>query len=119
MKDVFGYTYKLFDAKDSKGNITKRNVLNNMWANDREGINDNATWYGLNPKAEIDGVAAGNKVWFYQGAAPDAKTGATEMTIYISKDVAAAKNNLVKVTLQITDVFGHAYNLPIYIQTVK
>ena len=119
LKDVFGYTYKLFDAKDSKGNITKRNVLNNMWANDREGINDNATWYGLNPKAEIDGVAAGNKVWFYQGAAPDAKTGATEMTIYISKDVAAAKNNLVKVTLQITDVFGHAYNLPIYIQTVK
>ena len=121
LKDAFGDTYKLFDAKDSKGNITKRNVLNNMWANDREGIDDKAIWYGLNPKAEIDGTNAGNKVWFHDPStsAPNASTGATEMTIYISPEVAAAKNNLVKVTLQITDVFGHTYDLPIYIQTVK
>ena len=121
LKDAFGDTYKLFDAKDSKGKITKRNVLNNMWANDREGINDNARWYGLNPKAEIDGTDAGNKVWFYEPStsAPDASNDVTEMTIYISPEVAAAKNNLVKVTLQITDVFGHTYDLPIYIQTVK
>ena len=43
------------------------------------------------------------------------------MKITIDKSVAAAENNVIKVTLHITDVFGteHGYDLPIYIQTVK
>ena len=41
------------------------------------------------------------------------------MKITIDKSVAAAKNNLVEVTLNITDVFGHTFPLKVYIQTVK
>ena len=37
---------------------TKRNAINNMWANDREGIDDNADTYGLNPTAKVDGDAS-------------------------------------------------------------
>ena len=53
------------------------------------------------------------------GVWPTDGTYATQMKITIDKSVAAAKNNLVEVTLNVTDVFGHVYELPIYIQTVK
>ena len=139
VKDVFGDTYKLFDRQnyDSKGaptTVTKRNALNNMWANDREGINDKAqwtysattgVWYGLNPTAMIDGRDADiQEVWFENESGKNGTRGAdvlaaTKMVIKIAPSVAAAKNNLVEVTLNITDVFGHVYQLPVYIQTVK
>ena len=68
LKDAFGYTYKLFDSvtvKDGKATDTKKhNAINNMWANDREGIDDNAPMYGLNPSATIDGDPAGALVKF-------------------------------------------------------
>ena len=117
MKDAFGYTYKLFDTKDKK-----RNALNSMWANDREGIKDNADWYGLKPTAEIDGrPATDTEVTFtYDGTnEATALTGAQKMVIKIDKFVAAAENNLVEVTLNITDVFGHTFPLKVYIQTVR
>ena len=122
LKDAFGYTYKLFDAVTYKndGTIassTKRNALNNMWANDREGINDNAPVYGLNPTAKVDGASAGSLVSFALNNVNSSYH--TNLTITIDKDVAAAKNNLVEVTLNITDVFGHTFPLKVYIQTVK
>ena len=122
LKDAFGYTYKLFDAVTYKndGTIassTKRNALNNMWANDREGINDNARVYGLNPTAKVDGASAGSLVSFALNNVNSSYH--TNLTITIDKDVAAAKNNLVEVTLNITDVFGHTFPLKVYIQTVK
>ena len=122
LKDAFGYTYKLFDAVTYKndGTIassTKRNALNNMWANDREGINDNAPYYGLNPTAKVDGASAGSLVSFALNNVNSSYH--TNLTITIDKDVAAAKNNLVEVTLNITDVFGHTFPLKVYIQTVK
>lgn len=128
MKDAFGYKYYLFDSvtvKDGKAvDKKKRNALNNMWVNDREGIDDNATQYGLNPTAKVDGNPAGTLVDFdlltwNGGEYPTTGSYATQMKITIDKSVAAAKNNLVEVTLNITDVFGHVYELPIYIQTVK
>ena len=48
-----------------------------------------------------------------------ASTGAQKMVIKIGESVAAAENNLVEVTLNITDVFGHTFPLKVYIQTVK
>ena len=122
LKDAFGYTYKLFDAVTYKndGTIassTKRNALNNMWANDREGINDNAPYYGLNPTAKVDGASAGSLVSFALNNVNSSYH--TNLTITIDKDVAAAKNNLVEVTLNITDVFGHTFPLKVYIQTVE
>ena len=113
LKDAFGYEYKLFDTKDKK-----RNVINNMWANDREGINDNVNCYGLNPTAKVDGLITTTLVKF--NLIPDAtKNYGTGLNIIIDKSVAAAKNNLVEVTLNITDVFGHTFPLTVYIQTVK
>ena len=129
MKDAFGYKYYMFDSvtvKDGKAVDTKkRNALNNMWANDREGLKDDSnTYYGLNPTAKVDGNPAGSLVKFNLltwngGVWPTDGTYATQMKITIDKSVAAAKNNLVEVTLNVTDVFGHVYELPIYIQTVK
>ena len=136
MEDAFGKKYYLFDngvaAKDGSFDATaskKRRALNSMWANDREGIVEgDDTFYGLDPQAKVDGTATtlvgfelvawnGNLVdpnaptfdpsWHYNG-----------MKITINKAVAAAQNNVVEVTLNITDVFGHVYQLPIYIQTV-
>ncbi len=111
LKDAFGYVYKIFDTKDKK-----RNAINNMWANDREGINDNVACYGLNPTAKVDGRFNSSLVTFTD---LDTAADKTKLTITIDPSVAAAKNNLVEVTLNITDVFGHIYQLPIYIQTVK
>ena len=127
LKDAFGYTYKLFDSvtvKDGKAtDMKKRNAINNMWANDREGIDDSATMYGLNPTAKVDGQATtainfilqtwNNGTWLTDGQY------ATKLKIEIPESVAAAKNNLVEVTLNITDVFGHTFPLKVYIQTVK
>ena len=88
-----------------------------MWANDREGINDNAPYNGLNPTAKVDGASAGSLVSFALNNVNSSYH--TNLTITIDKDVAAAKNNLVEVTLNITDVFGHTFPLKVYIQTVK
>ena len=137
MKDAFGYTYKLFDsvvldkdgvtAKEAK----KRNAINSMWANNREGINDYAHMYGLNPVAYVDGKtgtdisnqvdltlvdARGNEISSTFDPTAQYPTG---LKVEIPEGVAAAANNLVEVTLNITDVFGHAYQLPVYIQTVR
>ena len=132
MKDAFGDKYYLFDTKDKK-----RNLLNNMWANDREGIFNEYTngktenCYGLDPSAEIDGKPDEvNKVNYYllntsgtvvTNVGDTSGEKATQMKITIDESVAAAENNVIKVTLHITDVFGteHGYDLPIYIQTVK
>ena len=127
LKDAFGYTYKLFDSvtvKDGKATDTKkRNAINNMWANDREGIDDNATMYGLNPTAKVDGQATTAIDFTLQtwnnGTWPTDGQYATKLKIEIPESVAAAKNNLVEVTLNITDVFGHTFPLKVYIQTVK
>ena len=129
LKDAFGYEYKLFDKVTLKNDGTaseaiRRNAINNMWANDREGIDDNAIMYGLNPIAKVDGQvnnsiqinlidARGNVI---TNVATQYPTG---LKVVIPASVAAAKNNLVEVTLNITDVFGHVYQLPVYIQTVK
>ena len=127
LKDAFGYTYKLFDSvtvKDGKATDTKkRNAINNMWANDREGIDDSATMYGLNPTAKVDGQATTAINFILQtwnnGTWPTDGQYATKLKIEIPESVAAAKNNLVEVTLNITDVFGHTFPLKVYIQTVK
>ena len=123
LEDAFGYGYKLFDKVTYKDNTVsekaKRNAINNMWANDREGINDNAAQYGLNPIGYVDGVAS-NKVGFnLQKATISGSDYYTGLTITIDKSVAAAKNNLVKVEINVTDVFGHEFTIPVYIQTVK
>ena len=132
MKDAFGYTYKLFDAPvlDAGGSLTqaskKRNAINNMWANNREGINDNATMYGLDPVAYVDGQentrvtfafvdVVGNEFSTFN-VVSDYTTG---LKVEIPQAVAAAANNVVEVVLQITDVYGHIYELPVYIQTVE
>ena len=133
MEDAFGKKYYLFDSVTTKDGAVvdtkKRNALNSMWANNREGINDNANKYGLDPEAEIDGRAAtAAEVQFdlltWNGGDANSVTSAgspfaTQMKITIDKSVAAAQNNLVEVTLNITDVFGHTYPLTIYIQTVE
>ena len=124
LKDAFGYTYKLFDAVTYKndGSVassTKRNAINNMWANDREGIDDNADTYGLNPTAKVDGDASRLVDFTLNQKTIGGTTYNTGLTITIDKSVAAAKNNLVEVTLKITDVFGHTFPLKVYIQTVK
>ena len=136
LKDVFGDTYKLFDAvtRNSSGapiSGTKRNQLNNMWANDREGIDDDLVngYYGLNPIGEVDDDPTTASLFTYtflnewdQDVTADVLKSdkyAVSMKITIDPSVAAARNNLAKVTLRITDVFGHHYDLPIYIQTVK
>ena len=132
MKDAFGYTYKLFDAPvlDAGGSLTqaskKRNAINNMWANNREGINDNAPMYGLDPVAYVDGQentrvtfafvdVVGNEFSTFN-VVSDYTTG---LKVEIPQAVAAAANNVVEVVLQITDVYGHIYELPVYIQTVE
>ncbi|WP_462338011.1 hypothetical protein [Phocaeicola barnesiae] len=132
MKDAFGYKYYLFDSVTTKdGSVVstaKRNSLNNMWANNREGIDDTADTYGLNPTAIVDGttttnlVTFGLRTWDDNDASAVTSSGspfATQLKITIDKSVAAAKNNLVEVTLNITDVFGHTFPLTVYIQTVK
>ncbi|HJG78191.1 hypothetical protein, partial [Phocaeicola barnesiae] len=132
MKDAFGYKYYLFDSVTTKdGSVVstaKRNSLNNMWANNREGINDAANTYGLNPTAKVDGAATttlvtfGLRTWDDNDASAVTSSGspfATQLKITIDESVAAAKNNLVEVTLNITDVFGHTFPLTVYIQTVK
>ena len=132
MKDAFGYTYKLFDAPvlDAGGSLTqaskKRNAINNMWANNREGINDKAHMYGLNPVAYVDGQkntdvkfafvdVVGNEFLTFDEVS-DYTTG---LKVKIPQAVAAAANNVVEVVLQITDVYDHIYELPVYIQTVE
>lgn len=135
MKDAFGYTYKLFDTVvlDKDGNVVanetkKRNAVNNMWANNREGINDNAPMYGLDPVAYVDGVENTSvelDLIDVRGNAIDATTFDPTaqypigLKIEIPQGVAAAANNLVEVVLQITDVYGHTYDLPVYINTVQ
>ena len=132
MKDAFGYTYKLFDAPvlDAGGSLTqaskKRNAINNMWVNNREGIDDNADMYGLDPVAYVDGQendgvtfafvdVVGNEFSTFDEVS-DYTTG---LKVKIPQAVAAAANNVVEVVLQITDVYGHIYELPVYIQTVE
>ena len=125
LKDAFGYTYKLFDAVTYKNDGTvasqnKRNAINNMWANDREGINDNVDiTYGLAPTAKVDGASSSLVDFTLNSTTISGTTYYTGLTITIDKSVAAAKNNLVEVTLNITDVFGHTFPLKVYIQTVK
>ena len=127
LEDAFGYEYKLFDQVTLKNGAVesgkKRNAINNMWANDREGINDGAKLYGLNPVGYVDGKAS-NKVVIElvkatKGTDPNKVEFYTGLTITIDKSVAAAKNNLVKVEINVTDVFGHEFVIPVYIQTVK
>ena len=133
LKDAFGDEYKLFDKVSLKNDGTvneaiKRNVINNMWANNREGINDNVNCYGLNPTAKVDGQINEDvtiNLIDVRGDVIDsddfdpASQYPTGLKVVIPASVAAAKNNLVEVTLNITDVFGHVYQLPVYIQTVK
>ena len=131
MEDAFGKKYYLFDSVTTKdGSVVdtkKRNELNSMWANNREGIDDSAPMYGLNPSATIDGDPAGALVEFdmllWDGSiwniTANPTYNGTSMKITIDKSVAAAQNNLVEVTLNITDVFEHTFPLKVYIQTVK
>ena len=123
LEDAFGYGYKLFDEvtyKDGKAaSGKKRNAINNMWANDREGINDNATHYGLNPIGYVDGDASSLVTFTLQKETISSTIYNKGLTITIDKSVAAAKNNLVKVEINVTDVFGHEFTVPVYIQTVK
>ena len=137
MEDAFGKKYYLFDSVTTKDGAVvdtkKRNVLNSMWANNREGIEESdvnkTNKYGLNPTAKVDGRdATPIEVQFdlltWNGGDANNVTSAgspfaTQMKITIDKSVAAAQNNLVEVTLNITDVFGHSYPLTIYIQTVR
>ena len=139
MEDAFGKKYYLFDSVTLKSDGTfdygtKRNDLNTMWTNNREGINvDASTTYGLKPSAKIDGnpvsVGTGGDITFaflnWQGneitstIPANAAPYAVGMKIVISEQVGAAQNNLVEVTFNITDVFGHSYPLTVYIQTVE
>ena len=124
LKDAFGDIYKLFDEvtyKDGKATSgKKRNAINNMWANDREGINDNANEYGLNPTGFVDNKESSDKVFLQlQTVDYNSTKYHTGLNIRIDKSVAAAKNNLVRVEIHVTDVFGHEFVIPVYIQTVK
>ena len=135
MEDAFGMKYYLFDkgVVDKSGNFDasaskKRRALNSMWANDREGIVEKESFYGLNPQAKVDGeddtthdlvkfalVAWNGKEY----TTIDPAYHYNSMKITIASSVAAAQNNLVEVTLNVTDVFKHTYKLTIYIQTVR
>ena len=141
MEDAFGMKYYLFDkgVVDKSGNFDanaskKRRALNSMWANDREGIIETKdSFYGLDPQAKVDGkddttpklvkfalVAwNGNLVDPISASLFDSSWHYNGMKITIDKKVAAAQNNLVEVTLNVTDVFKHTYPLTIYIQTVR
>ena len=137
MEDAFGYKYYLFDngVVDKSGNFDanaskKRRALNSMWANNREGIIETKeSFYGLDPQAKVDGKDdTTHKLVKFALVAWDGTEYTTDiepayhynsMKIIIDPSVAAAKNNLVEVTLNVTDVFGHTYPLTIYIQTVR
>ena len=123
LEDAFGYGYKLFDQVTYKDGVAnsgkKRNAINNMWANDREGIYDKATEYGLNPVGYVDDKVSGSVSFILDTETIGTDTFNTGLTITIDKSVAAAKNNLVRVEINVTDVFGHEFVIPVYIQTVK
>ncbi|MDN0051251.1 hypothetical protein QVO10_18080 [Bacteroides gallinaceum] len=82
--------------------------------------------YGLNPVAYVDGQentrvkfafvdVVGNEFSTFN-VVSDYTTG---LKVEIPQAVAAAANNVVEVVLQITDVYEHIYELPVYIQTVE
>ena len=137
MEDAFGMKYYLFDkgVVDKSGNFDanaskKRRALNSMWANDREGIIETKdSFYGLDPQAKVDGKDdTDHDLVKFALVAWDGTEYTTNidpayhynsMKITIDSSVAAAQNNLVEVTLNVTDVFKHTYKLTIYIQTVR